>query len=228
MNSINRKRVLIVAVAIILLCMSIVLGVTWALFSDLASVKNHLKAGDLEITLERVDLVKKTLSDLGYLEEVRVQDETKDAPVSFTDPTNKNVFGLDLDEGGKATEKIAPGAKFTAKMKISNNSDVAFGYWIEIVCTDKASGEALAKQLKVTVNTGSDKSDTVANGLKIGSASEHVDVLAKGESDTFTVTVEFLDSYKDSNGLEYGDNDLAQGEDLEFDLVVHAIQVTGA
>jgi predicted ribosomally synthesized peptide with SipW-like signal peptide len=115
--------------------MTVIIGMTWALFTDTQSVKNHLKAGDLKITLERTELVKKTLTLTGYLEETKVQDETKDKPVQFTNPSDKNVFGLDIDANDEVIEKIVPGSKFAAKMKITNKSDVAFGYWIEIVCT---------------------------------------------------------------------------------------------
>ncbi len=220
MGSTNRKRALIVSGAVILLCMTIIVGMTWALFTDEKTVINHLQAGDLSITLKRTELVKTTLNTSGYLVESTVQ-RTTDDPVDFTNPTDENVFDVEPDE------KIVPGTKFVATMQIENDSDVAFGYWIEIVCTDKTKGEDLAKQIMVTVNTGSDTYDFVGNGLTVkGDNDTCVGQLAIGATDTFTVTVEFLDSDVADNKID--DNNLAQGEELYFDLVVHAVQVTVA
>ena len=53
MKSTNRKRALLVSASVILLCMTIIVGMTWALFTDTQKVTNHLQAGDLSITLKR-------------------------------------------------------------------------------------------------------------------------------------------------------------------------------
>lgn len=216
MKGTNRKRALLVSSAVILLCLSIIVGMTWALFTDTQKISNHLQAGDMSITLKRTELLKTSLHDSGHLvtsKNTRV--------VEFSNPTDENVFGIG------SNEKIVPGSKFVAKMQIENNSDVAFGYWIEIVCTDKTNGVNLAQQLKVTVNTGSDKSDFVGNGLTVkGANGGCVDILSVGDTGTFTVTVEFLDSAIAENNI--ADNNLAKSEKLDFDLVVHAVQATTA
>ena len=215
MKSTNRKRALLVSASIILLCMTIIVGMTWALFTDTKNVSNHLQAGDLSITLKRTELTKTTLNAQGKL----VTSDPDKTVVNFSNSTDKNVFGI-VDG-----EKVVPGTKYVAKMKIENHSDVAFGYWIEIVCTDKTNGADLAKQLKVTVNTGSDASAFVNDGLIVkGTGGGYVGELIIGASVEFTVTVEFLDSFVAANNIDH--NDLAQGENLSFDLVVHAVQAT--
>ena len=214
MKSTNRKRALLVSASVILLCMTIIVGMTWALFTDTQKVNNHLQAGDLSITLKRTELTKTTLNAQGKLVTSAPDTTTK----NFSNPTDENVFGI--VEG----EKIVPGTKYQASMQIENHSDVAFGYWIEIVCTDKTNGADLAKQLKVTVNTGSDASASVNDGLTVGSSSNYVGELIIGATAEFTVTVEFLDSFVAENNIDH--NDLAQGESLSFDLVVHAVQAT--
>ena len=214
MKSTNRKRALLVSASVILLCMTIIVGMTWALFTDTQKVNNHLQAGDLSITLKRTELTKTTLNAQGKLVTSAPDTTTK----NFSNPTDENVFGI--VEG----EKIVPGTKYVAKMQVENHSDVAFGYWIEIVCTDKTNGADLAKQLKVTVNTGSDASASVNDGLTVGSSSNYVGELIIGATAEFTVTVEFLDSFVAENNIDH--NDLAQGESLSFDLVVHAVQAT--
>ena len=214
MKSTNRKRALLVSASVILLCMTIIVGMTWALFTDTQKVTNHLQAGDLSITLKRTELTKTTLNAQGKL----VTSDPDTTTKNFSNPTDENVFGI--VEG----EKIVPGTKYVAKMQVENHSDVAFGYWIEIVCTDKTNGADLAKQLKVTVNTGADASASVNDGLTVGSSSNYVGELIIGATAEFTVTVEFLDSFVAENNIDH--NDLAQGESLSFDLVVHAVQAT--
>ena len=213
-TSTSRTRTLLVSSVVILLAMIVIVGVTWALFTDTQNVTNHLQAGDLSITLTRTELTKTTLNEEGYLVEL----PTDTTVVDFSDPTEVNVF--DIGE----SEKIVPGSKFVAKMDIANNSDVAFGYWIEIVCTDKESGANLAKQLKVTVNTGSDASAFVNDGLTVKGENGYIGNLGIGANAAFTVTVEFLDSFVEENAID--SNDLAKGENLSFDLVVHAVQAT--
>ncbi|MBQ8817259.1 MAG: hypothetical protein IJZ83_01670 [Clostridia bacterium] len=215
MKSTNRKRALLVSSSVILLCMTVIVGMTWALFTDTQRVTNHLQAGDLSVTLNRTELTKTTLNTEGKL----VTSAPDTNPKNFSNPTDENVFGI--VEG----EKIVPGTKYVAKMKIENHSDVAFGYWIEIVCADKTNGADLAKQLKVTVNTGTDASAFVNDGLAVKGANDgYVGELIIGATAEFTVTVEFLDSFVAENNIEH--NDLAQGENLSFDLVVHAVQAT--
>lgn len=216
MKSTNRKRALLVSASVILLCMTIIVGMTWALFTDTQKVSNHLQAGDLSITLKRLELTKTVLDNTtGKL----VTPDPDTNPKTFSNPTNENVFGI--VEG----EKIVPGTKYVAKMQIENHSDVAFGYWIQIVCTDKTNGADLAKQLKVTVNTDSADSAFVNDGLTVKGANDgYVGELIIGATAEFTVTVEFLDSFVAENNIDH--NDLAQGENLSFDLVVHAVQAT--
>ncbi len=220
MRSTNRKRALIVSASVILLCMTVIVGMTWALFTDEKPLFNHLQAGDLSITLDRTALTKTTLNAAGYLVEEQIQ-APGSKPANFTDPTNDNVFGI------KDGEKIVPGSKYVATMQIANNSDVAFGYWVEIVCTNQKDGADLAKQIKVTVSvdSGLNQADFVGNGLVVKDANSGcIDELAVGEVSTFTVTVEFLDSAISGNQIE--DNNLAKNQKLDFDLIVHAVQAT--
>lgn len=216
MKGTNLKRVLLVSSSVILLCMSIIIGSTWAIFTDQKTVINHLQAGDLDITLKRIKLTKTALDGNGYLSEFTPDEHVK----IFTRETDENIFGIGDNE------KIVPGSKYSAEMRIVNNSDVAFGYWLEIKCTDKTNGEDLSKQIKITVDTDTTSSAFIGEGLTIkGANGGYIDELVIGEAKNFTVTIEFLDSFITENGLNKGDNDLAQNENLTFDLIVHAVQV---
>lgn len=227
MRSMNRKRALVVSGAVILLCMTVIVGMTWALFTDTKPVFNHLQAGDLEIKLERIGLRKNMLDGDGYLGPVTYKPE--EAYMNFSDPKNndENVFDI------KSGEKIVPYSEYTADMKISNESDVAFEYWLEIVVTDGpidpatgtaiVSDQVLAEQLDVTV-TMKDKNGetkTLYEGVYIGNETAPFDVLAIGDNQEFTVTVTFANYDADVNNK-------AQTKQVYFDLIVHARQYTGA
>ena len=217
----SRKRSLIVSGAVVLLCLTVIVGMTFALFTDTQKVTNHLQAGDLKITLKRIELLKTTLDGNGYL---YTPDKPDTTVKNFTNPTDENVFNIEYDADGNAVEKFVPGSEYSAKMLIENNSDVAFGYWIEIVCTDGTEKEDLASQVKVYVN-GED--ETIANNLKVGDDKNFVGVVETGKSETFTVTVKFVDeSYSYKDGKLTSKNDSAKGDDLKFDLIVYAIQQT--
>ena len=210
MRSTNRSRAMIVSSSIILICLTVLVGMTVALFTDQEVVGNHLRAGDLNITLERTKLTSTYLTNLGELDTI-VNDEVKD----FTRNVKDNVFDLN-------GAVIVPQSKYTAEMRITNGSerapsDVDFAYWIEIVYNGE-SDVPLAEQINVTVNTEASK--RLNEGLTVGSESDPIGVLAVGESADFTVTIEFLD-------LDIAVNNEAQGNDLKFDLVVHAVQYTG-
>ena len=229
MGSTNRKRLLLVSGSVILLCFTIIVGMTWALFTDTQSVSNHLVAGDLEISLARVELTKTTLNASGFLETPAQPDTTR---VEFDDSTDENVFGLTTDANGNVTELIVPGSSFVAKMEIKNESDAAFGYWVEIKCTDQDTQTALAKQLIITVTTDTGYSSTIANGLTVGDENNFIGVLgidAQSNTQYFTVTVTFDDKgYTFEDGVLGSENDAAQTKDVNFDLVVYAVQVTEA
>ena len=237
MRSMRRKRALVVSTATILLCLSVVAGATWALFTDTQVVKNHLVAGDLTISLTRTELTKTYLNDDGFLVTKQVQKPT-DSEVGFTNPTGENVFGLTVDE------KVVPGSKYVATMKVNNQSDVAFNYWIRIDCKDEDAAKELAKQVAVTVYrdlNGDGEIDTetkitpeteavlngctISSGLEDGSDQDFVGLITKGGNETFVVSVEFVDlGYKYENGILSSNNDPAQEQEVEFDLIVYAIQ----
>ena len=112
------------------------------------------------------------------------------------------------------------------EMKITNNSDVAFVYWVEILYNQAKSDDTFASQVEVIVDTdlesvGGTKRATLNNGLFVGSEIDPIGTLAKGESAEFSVKVEF-------EMLAHTLNDQAQDKDVDFDLVVHAVQVNPA
>ena len=220
MSHIKTKRALLVSSAIILLCMTIIVGATYSLFTDRFSVGNHLVAGELEISLQRTRLAYMSLDDAGYLSET-VNNTVHD----FTDRTSNNIFGLDA-----GNIRIAPGSYFEADLRVINDnaenanyySNVAFTYDVTFVLLE--GNPYLANQMQVTVidHLGNEKTmrlDEAVNGHVFEAGT-----LEAGEiGQNFTVRVEFLD---DVNYPDEFDNDLAKGGELIFDLVVSAVQAT--
>ncbi len=209
---IKRKRVLLVSCSIILLCLCIIVGMTYALFSDVVSVKNHLRAGALDVSLKRTCLEYSVLDEDGYLAVTTLDGEVDSAYiVDFTNTTAENVFGID------ATDiKIVPGSYFDADLEIGNNGNVAFTFEVGIRLLGDSN--ALAEQLQVTV-THADGSTTtkplseLAGGLTIAAG----EMSANDSVRAFGVRVDFVNC---------SNNNAAQSETAVFDLIVTAVQKT--
>lgn len=221
MKSTNRKRVILVSSAVILLCMTIIVGTTAALFSDSTAIRNHLQAGDLEVSLKRTYLEYSTLNSVGELA-VTSNSQT----LYLNGSVNENVFGVDSE-----TMRIVPGSYFDAHLEISNDGNVAFNYSVSIQLVGNSN--ALAEQLKVIV-THSDGSETEAmlSEMIAGRTIQAGNIKAGGANQQFSVRVEFIDDIDYNQGLDVNDermnNNLAQTQIAEFDLVVSAVQATTA
>lgn len=215
-----RRRDILVSCSIILLCLAIVVGVSYALFTDSVSVQNHLQAGTLDIDLYRTNLKCSVLDTRdGYFNEV-----TDDSTVKFTDSTDKNMFGIDTQ-----TAKIAPGSYFEAELKLENSGNVAFTYGVKLVMlNDSANDYDLEDQLMVTVTQDRNGNGTIEASEKtyaplssfIGD-SPYVfgEMAADDAAQSFTVRVDF-------RNLANAENNKAQTETAAFDLVVVATQKT--
>ena len=201
MNSEKRKRILLISGAVILLCLTIIIGMSYALFSDTERVTNHLQAGNLNITLERTKLVSRYLTDQGFLD-TKSNNTLKD----FTDNKNENVFDI------TDSTLIVPGCEYIADLRITNNSKTAFSYWVEVVYKGEKDVD-LASQIEVTII----RDNKVIGTLDKGLTSATINILAVGEYDDFTVGIKFKD---------LATNNSAMDDSLDFDLVVHAIQET--
>lgn len=198
----NKARTLMVASVMIMLCVGMAIGGTYALFTDKVEVENHLVAGNLNITLERTKLVKNTLNNNGYLQKTEIT-TVKD----FSSDTNSNVFDIG------SNEFLVPASYYEATMRVSNNSSIAFEYDIVIRLT--SASNKLAEQMIVYID-----------GVKKGTLSEFTEssqlanigsgTVVPGNSREFIVKIEFA-----SNS-----GNITQGQSVKFDLAVEATQKT--
>ncbi len=187
--------------------MSVIVGMTFALFTDTNSIRNHLQAGTLDATLQRTYLEYTVLDDSGKLEKI-----TNSETVDFTGSVNENVFGIKSED-----IRIVPGSYFKAQMQIANGGNVAFTYNVGI----KLVGEnnALVDQLQVIVTHPDGHKTTkflseMVNGFQI-----NVDKMLNGaQPHSFGVEIRFIDDTTVNNA--------AQTKLAVFDLVVTAVQAT--
>ena len=209
----TKQKSVLLSVLMLVLCLALVAGGTYALFSDDVTLTNHLEAGTLDITLKRTKLETLSLDNTtGYLVETVNNDV-----VDFSTPNDRNVF--DIEEG----VLIVPCSSYTATMEITNDvatSDVAFAYWLEIRFGSESDLE-LADQLKVVLTTedGTEYEVVLSDGAMIGSEGSPVGTLPKTASETFEISVEFLD---------LDNNNDAKSKKVSFDLIVHAVQAIKA
>ncbi len=202
----SKMSVLLASSVIILLCVTMLIAGTYALWSDSVSVDNHLTAGSLDVKLERINLNKTILdSQTGYL-----ITNSSDTVVDFTDSNTQDDNVFDVSEG----EKVVPGTSYEATMKISNNGDVAFEYDVIIKLT--SVNNALAEQLKVYVD-GVDKG-FLSEYENDGQVVIDSQTMAKNDNaKVFVVKIVFE---------HLATNNEAQNQEVMFDLLVNAIQIT--
>lgn len=216
------KKAMILACAMLALCIAITAGTSFALFSDTVNFTNHIISGDLELRLLRTDLTTNYLNDAGRI--TKVEDHVDQR---FGEAEGENFFGLDRKDGNDLFALVAPGCSVTAKAQIENVGNVAFGYYLVFKLTDnKQSDEILARQLMVTVK---DKNGTVkaqqylSKGLTVtGENNTFINTVdAKTVCEEFTVILEFVDEAHDS-AIK---NNAAENMTVWFDMQVHAVQL---
>lgn len=205
----KKKRVLLLSCSVILLCMCVVAGMSYALFTDSKSVSNHLKAGNLDVTLTRTGLRYNVLNEEGQL-----QLHTNGTPLNLTGTTfeDDNVFGIDSDD-----IRIVPGSFFEATLTVTNSGSTALTYNVDIKLNGEAT--ALAQQLKVTVTQGTTTNSAMLSTLTENGLTAATGSLNPNSVQEFTVRVEFV---------EDSSNNAAQMKAAAFDLQVTAEQATAA
>ncbi len=224
MNEGKKDTLWISALLALVLCVALLIGGTYALFTGNVEVNNHLSAGNLKVGLTRVSYKEWVLNDSGLMGEK-------------TDST-----AIDLTKNGNeifTVEKAVPTAWYEATIEVSNEGSTAFDYGMRILWTNKDTASekdlAFAGQMQITV-TSSKIADADADG-KDDNGTNYVQFmldecadpgndislgyLLKNEgTNSFTVKAEFVNSdVKDVNNA-------AMLATLTFDVQVFATQKT--
>ena len=206
-----KRKIKMLFTMLLTVCLAAALLVTgtYALFTDTATVGTHLQAGKLEVTLIRDSYVKYAPNAQGLYETVTYND---DEDFTETSLEEKDLFDF-------TATKLVPGAHFTANMKITNNSDVAFGYYIEIVPATGNDPDFI-NQVKIEAITPlKTVGGLISNSYEIGSETNFIGEVLIGETQEFSIKVTF------ENILTDGENNKAMSEKANFDIVVYAVQL---
>ena len=202
----KRMRVLLLSMVTLLLGVALVVGGTFALFSDQATVNNHLAAGELKVGLFRTSYTQYVLGTDGRMT------ETTDATTRVDLRTdNAKLF---------VAEKAVPTSYYSATIEVSNLGNVAFDYGARVVWTDDTENDEdqiIAEQIRITVTVGTTQkaqftlAECTGNDVALGS------ILAGHAAQSFVVKAEFLNDES---------NNEAMTATVDFDLQVYATQKT--
>ena len=204
----KNNRIFLVSCVTILICLVLLLSTLYSMYVGGNNFVNHLSSGDLEVTLIRTELTGKVYGSDGLM-----HDYSNTEHVDFSNPTERNLFDL--------TEEtyFVPGMEYKASLAVENNSDVVFGYYVEILVSDDSS-EALCQQLEVVISSGDRQVSGKLSDLLLGSANDYLAIVELGGSSSFTVEISFIDDSSVNNDV--------MDEKVYFDLVVHANQITSS
>ena len=131
-----KKKILLSSILTIVLCISLITGSTFALFTSESKVNVAVSSGKVEMVANIENLQTWSLED-DLEKEGRLDGSfTQGGSVTF----NGNVLSIN---------KIIPGDKVSFKLTGTNNSNVSILHRVKIACL---SGEKLLDGLKVTIN----------------------------------------------------------------------------
>ena len=211
----KRIRAITLSCVTVLCCIAIIIGATYALFTDSAKVTNHLQAGNLKVKLYRESYDNLLLNDQGAL-----ATQQNDTRTEITKDT-ANIFGLD-------NAKVIPGCELKATFTLQNSGNIEVNYYLEFVvknggdATDQSKLNEIADQIWLTVTIGSDKKTPIKLSQladnTFGGQDSPLGPIALNGTATFTVELEFRD-------LDDAVNNTAQNQTITVDMIVHAQQV---
>ncbi len=198
--------------SILILCFSaiLVVGATFALFTDSVTVNNHLQAGNLKVDLYRTAYTENALNAEGFLEEKIVQPQN-----NVIDDNDVNLRGNEV-KWLFEVQNAVPQSYYQATLDLINKGTVALEYSMHIVLNEGETTD-LVKQIQITVSYENSQvksfmlSDCANNQIDLG-------VLTKGQTGRFSVKAEFIN-----------DNDVnndAMDETVKFHVQVFATQKT--
>ena len=198
-----KKRVLLVSVLTIALCISVIAGSTYALFVDDTKVNITVTAGDLDVVAS-IENGKLLTHSTGDTAEFSREGSFANGGMAVIDPNNSSNI---LISG------MTPGDKIRFNVDVENNSDIAIRYRIVWKSNVSETEVDLADALTVTVQVNGEDELNMTDRV-----SDYYNVSANGEITTFTVTVEFP-SREDNNSF--------RGAQGSLSFVVEAVQQYG-
>ena len=201
-NQKTTKRSLVAAGLVLLLCIAMLVGTTFAWFTDSASTAvNKIQAGTLDVQLLMWD-------GSGYVD---ISNDTR------------AIFGTySIAQNNNANTLWEPGKTQVAYLAIKNNGNLALKYKVALDVTNVSNDMYKAMEYAITPDATKDNTVTawttgssVSEGSQIVSGDTDVPLDA-GATHYFALSIHM----KESAGNEY------QGGEVDFDLTVLATQDT--
>ena len=198
----KKARTLIMSFVVIALSFAIMAVGTYALFTQTATVKGHLIAGNMKMTLTRTHLHGEDITD-------------KD----FTN-TDDNVFNSADSEDALI---IVPGGTYSATLELAHAtaSTVGYEYYVEVKLADSSNAD-LASFLTVKLESGTVNASGVPSATGISIAKNAPIQVATGDKSSFTITVTFNDATTEQEQIKLNNVML---KDVSFDIMVYATQI---
>ncbi len=220
----KRTMTLLLSTLTLCICTVLVVGGTFALFTDSVIVNNHLSAGNLDVGLYRISYKECILDANGLMAE-------------SAENTDRINLVTDANELFHVTDAV-PTSWYQATMEVSNLGSTAFDYGVRILWTDTNVGdeeycekdEVLASQIRITVTSDKIKrtvtDENGENPVEVNYVTFMLDecagndislgyLLAGTEVETFTINAEFVNNSA---------NNFAMLASLNFDVQVYATQ----
>ncbi len=214
MTKSTKRSVLVSAVLAIVMCVSLIVGGTFAIFTSESKVNIAVTSGTVNVEATITDFSVYSPTSINMDEENTIKDSTNVATKLTVESGEKGQFY----NGGTATlgtkngiptltlDKMTPGDSVTATIKIENKSDVAIKYRTVIACTeDNELFEGLTVTIGGTTYEGISKKAKWSNLLAANAAID---------SDTVEVVIEL----PTTAGNEY------QGKSCTLSYIVEAVQ----
>lgn len=218
-----KVKVLLVSLLTIALCISVIAGSTFALFSASDDVNIVVGAANLAVTAEidEESLKSKSLGDEDFNDNAGPRQTFENGGTAFFKTVNENQ---DNEARVLEIQKMTPGDAVTFTIKVKNEGDVAVAYTVNwTIPTTTSNSEEVnlleALDVKVESSTTLGGSATGTKQFVDSSNGEIYHALGKnGDETTFYVTVTF----KADAGDKYQS---ASSEGLYF--TVKTVQVSG-
>ena len=135
MNKTNKRNILISSILAIMLCVSLIAGATFALFTSESKVNIAVTSGKVDVVATVENLT--TYSGTDLTGDVTADAEKIVATATNGEFTNGGTAVFSSAGGNVITlSNVTPGDKVTFDVKIVNNSNVAVMYRIAVNCED--------------------------------------------------------------------------------------------
>ena len=192
-----KKKILLTSLLSIVMCLSLVIGATMALFASRSEE-------DIAITSGRVDVAAKIVGLTTYSKDVQISEE------EVAEGAFENGGKASFDGDTVSLDRVSPGDRVVLRIDIANSSSIPSMQRVTLACR---KGEALFGQLLVGI--GDNGTDFTYYG-SYASAWEDVAASGEGAASTSTVYVSVeLPAYATENW---------QDMECDISLAVEAVQ----